>query len=198
MIRAGRAGAMVLGWFKCISFTVHFYFYYCCISSTSDHQAFDPRGWESLHYPLCITIICNYQRITLLLFYLPLPCHHLLEGKPWEGRKHNDPVLWTESGIKLALSVHVLNEALASKIPLVQRMHICAGITFRSPQTREGWLVLLRGVFNPFWEYFTGLREKTKPLQFWGKQIGLVETIQFFDLEQIKIWAKIKFEIEQK
>ena len=32
------------------AFTFNFYFYYYYISSTSDHQALDPRGWEPLVY----------------------------------------------------------------------------------------------------------------------------------------------------
>ena len=35
----------VSGCFKCTTFIVHFLYYYY-ISSTSDHQALDPRGWE--------------------------------------------------------------------------------------------------------------------------------------------------------
>ena len=104
----GGVGGIVSGWFKCISFAVHFYFYYYCISSTWDHQAFDPWCWESQHYPFCITIICNYQRITLLLFYLPLPRHHLLEGKPWEkvSQEAQWPStlnrIWQETGTQYA------------------------------------------------------------------------------------------------
>jgi len=39
------------GWFGDDSGTLHFcalYFSYCCISSTSDHQAFNPAGWGPL------------------------------------------------------------------------------------------------------------------------------------------------------
>ena len=40
--------ALVLGWFKNIAFILPLYLCYCYISSTSDHQALDPGGWESL------------------------------------------------------------------------------------------------------------------------------------------------------
>ena len=43
--RSGRG--MVSGWFKGLTFIVlYFYDYY--ISSTSDHQALNPRGWGPL------------------------------------------------------------------------------------------------------------------------------------------------------
>ena len=44
--QAGERG-WVSGWFKCISFIVHFYFYYYDTNSTLDHQALDPGGWGS-------------------------------------------------------------------------------------------------------------------------------------------------------
>ena len=54
----GRAGGMVLSWIKPIMFIVHsisiclclscLYFYYYCISSTSDQQVLGPRVWRPL------------------------------------------------------------------------------------------------------------------------------------------------------
>ena len=41
---------MVSGWFKNIKLIVDFYFYHYYISSTSDHQILDPRGWGALPY----------------------------------------------------------------------------------------------------------------------------------------------------
>ena len=42
-----QSWGMALGWQVRYFYCAH-YFYYRCISSSSDHQVLDPRGWEPL------------------------------------------------------------------------------------------------------------------------------------------------------
>lgn len=76
--------------------------------------------------------------------------------------------------------MYVLNEVLASKVPLWYDAHMCWD-NFPRALKQERW-VLLRGSVEPILRiFYRGLREKTRPLIILRKTNWAGETIQFFD-----------------